>query len=153
MWSLSGNLLRTLCAKRLEGADHLVQQSVQGAGELGHDIREVGHHQRDHQEERDPEAELLADEIAEALAGDRAADRAELIAYHFTQALVHARAARESDLAELEGLTRPALVLAGDSTIGLDVAKAEAYYRQALELCPPGTPGRPRILAKAGRAA
>ena len=37
----------------------------------------------------------------QALAGDRVADRAELIAYHFTQALAHARAAREPDLAEL----------------------------------------------------
>jgi hypothetical protein len=35
-----------------------------------------------------------AAEWIQALAGDRVADRAELIAYHFTQALVHARAAR-----------------------------------------------------------
>ena len=94
-----------------------------------------------------------AAEWIQALAGDRVADRAELIAYHFTQALVHARAAREPDLARLEESARHALVLAGDSTIGLDVAKAEAYYRQALELCPPGTPGRARVLAGAARAA
>jgi predicted ATPase len=67
-----------------------------------------------------------AAEWIQALAGDRVADRAELIAYHFTQALVHARAAREPDLARLEESARHALVLAGDSTIGLDVAKAEA---------------------------
>ena len=48
---------------------------------------------------------------------------------------------QEPDLAELEESTRRALVLAGDSTMGLDVAKAEAYYRQALDLCPAGTPG------------
>ncbi len=89
----------------------------------------------------------------QALAGDRVADRAELIAYHLTQALAHARAAREPDLAELEESTRRGLEVAGDSTIGLDVAKAEAYYRQALELCPPGTPGRGRVLARAARAA
>jgi class 3 adenylate cyclase/tetratricopeptide (TPR) repeat protein len=94
-----------------------------------------------------------AAEWIQALAGDRVADRAELIAYHFTQALAHARAAREPNLAELEGSTREALVLAGDSTMGLDVARAEAHYRQALELCPPGTPGRARALAKAARAA
>jgi tetratricopeptide (TPR) repeat protein len=94
-----------------------------------------------------------AAEWIQALAGDRAADRAELIAYHFTQALVHARAAREPDLAELEGSTRHALVLAGDSTMGLEVARAEAYYRQALELYPPGTPGRARVVARAARAA
>jgi len=94
-----------------------------------------------------------AAEWIQALAGDRAADRAELIAYHFTQALVHARAAREPDLARLEESSRHSLVLAGDSMIGLDVAKAEAYYRQALELCPLGTPGRARVLARAARAA
>jgi tetratricopeptide (TPR) repeat protein len=94
-----------------------------------------------------------AAEWIQALAGDRVADRAELIAFHFTQALVHARAAREPDLVGLEGSTREALVLAGDSTMGLDVARAEAYYRQALELFPPGTPGRARVLARAARAA
>ncbi|HEV3495566.1 MAG TPA: AAA family ATPase, partial [Actinomycetes bacterium] len=94
-----------------------------------------------------------AAEWIQALAGDRVADRAELIAFHFTQALVHARAAMEPDLAELEGSTREALVLAGDSTIGLNLARAEAYYRQALELCPPGAPGRARVAARVGRAA
>ncbi|MFL5795863.1 MAG: adenylate/guanylate cyclase domain-containing protein [Actinomycetota bacterium] len=94
-----------------------------------------------------------AAEWIQALAGDRVADRAELIAYHFTQALVHARAARELDLAELEGSTRDALVLAGDSTMGLSLARAGAHYRQALELCPLGTPGRARVLARAARAA
>src|SRR3954462_3427795 len=34
--SLSGDLLRTLCAKRLEGADHLIQHAIQHAGQLGH---------------------------------------------------------------------------------------------------------------------
>src|SRR5215211_1564321 len=95
----------------------------------------------------------VAAEWIQALAGDRVADRAELIAHHFTQALVHARAAREPGLAELEESTRRALVLAGDSTMGLDVAGAEAYYRQALDLCPAGTPGRARVLARAARAA
>ena len=79
--------------------------------------------------------------------------RKELIAYHFTQALVHARAAREPDLARLEESARHALVLAGDSTMGLDVARAEAYYRQALELYPVGAPGRARVVAKVARAA
>ena len=94
-----------------------------------------------------------AAEWIQALAGDRVADRAELIAHHFTQALGHARAAREPGLAELAGTARDALVLAGDSTMGLDVGRAEAYYRQALELHPPGVPGRSRVAAKVGRAA
>ena len=93
-----------------------------------------------------------AAEWIQALAGDRVADRAELIAHHFTQALGHARAAREPGLAELEGTARDALVLAGDSTMGLDVGRAEAYYRQALELYQPGAPRRSRVAAKVGRA-
>ena len=95
-----------------------------------------------------------AAEWIQALAGDRVADRAELIAYHFTQALVHARAAREPDLARLEESSRQALVLAGDATIGLDVAKAEAYYQQALQLSQHlGMLGRAQVLARAARAA
>jgi class 3 adenylate cyclase/tetratricopeptide (TPR) repeat protein len=94
-----------------------------------------------------------AGEWVQALAGDRITDRAELIAYHFTQALANARAAREPDLAELEASTRAALLLAGDAAGGLDVARAEAAYRQALELWPPGAPGRSRVVAKAGQAA
>ena len=94
-----------------------------------------------------------AAEWIQDLAGDRVADRAELIAFHFAQALVHARAAMEPDLAELEGWTREALVLAGDSMLGLNLARAEAHYRQALELCPPGAPGRARVAARVGRAA
>ena len=91
-----------------------------------------------------------AAEWIQALAGDRVADRAELIAYHFTQALVHARAAREPDLPELEESARQALVLAGDSTMGLDVARAEAYYRQALELSRRARLGGARV-ARQGR--
>jgi tetratricopeptide (TPR) repeat protein len=94
-----------------------------------------------------------AAEWIQALAGDRVADRAELIAFHFSQALVHARAAMGPGLEELEGSTREALVLAGDSMIGLNLARAEAHYRQALELCPPDAPGRARVAARVGRAA
>ncbi|HET7517248.1 MAG TPA: AAA family ATPase, partial [Actinomycetes bacterium] len=94
-----------------------------------------------------------AAEWIQDLAGDRVADRAELIAFHFTQALVHARAAIEPGLAELEESTRAALVLAGDSVLELDLARAEAHYRQALELCPPDEPGHARVAARVGRAA
>ena len=46
-------------------------------------------------------------EWIEALAGERVGDLAELIAHHYTQALAHARAAREPDLgADCEGSTR-----------------------------------------------
>jgi tetratricopeptide (TPR) repeat protein len=93
-----------------------------------------------------------AAEWIQDLAGDRVADRAELIAFHFTQALVHARAAMAPDQAELEVSTREALVLAGDSMLGLDLTRAEAQYRQALELCPPDAPGRARVAARVARA-
>jgi class 3 adenylate cyclase/tetratricopeptide (TPR) repeat protein len=94
-----------------------------------------------------------AAEWIQDLAGDRVADRAELIAFHFTQALVHARAAKEPGVAELEVSTREALVLAGDSMLGLDLTRAEAQYRQALALCPPDAPGRAKVAARVGRAA
>ena len=47
-------------------------QAARDAGELGDDVAEVGDDEREHHEERQPEAELLADEIAQALAGDGA---------------------------------------------------------------------------------
>jgi class 3 adenylate cyclase/tetratricopeptide (TPR) repeat protein len=88
------------------------------------------------------------------LAGERVADRAEVIAHHYTQALTLSRASRGS-AAEVAGLEEPArrfLALAGDRAVLLDVARAQAFYAQALELTPPGHPERARLLAKVARA-
>ena len=96
-----------------------------------------------------------AAEWLEHLAGERLADRAEIIAHHYSQAVALARATGEQArrLAELEERARRFLILAGDRAIGLNVAKAQVYYQRALALCPPDHPERPRIVAGTARAA
>lgn len=90
----------------------------------------------------------------ETVSGERVADHADILAYHYTEALALARAASVPDLArDLEGPARRFLLLAGDRTIGLDTAKAMQYYERALELAPPGNPERPAILVSWGDAA
>jgi class 3 adenylate cyclase/tetratricopeptide (TPR) repeat protein len=96
-----------------------------------------------------------AAEWLEHLAGERLADRAEIIAHHYSQAVALARATGEQArrLAVLEERARRFLILAGDRAIGLDVSQAHAYYQKALALCPPDHPERPRIVAGTARAA
>jgi tetratricopeptide (TPR) repeat protein len=96
-----------------------------------------------------------AAEWLEHLAGERLADRAEIIAHHYSQAVALARVTGEQArrLAELEERARRFLILAGDRAIGLDVSQAHAYYQRALALCPPDHPERPRIVAGTARAA
>jgi class 3 adenylate cyclase/tetratricopeptide (TPR) repeat protein len=96
-----------------------------------------------------------AAEWLEHLAGERLADRAEIIAHHYSQAVALARATGEQAraLALLEERARRFLILAGDRAIGLDVSQAHGYYQQALALCPSDHPERPRIVAGTARAA
>ena len=54
-------------------------EAARDAGELRHDVAEVRDDEREHQEERDAEAELLADQVAQPLAGDRAHARRHLL--------------------------------------------------------------------------
>lgn len=90
----------------------------------------------------------------ERTSGDRVTDQAEFLAHHYGQALELARAlGSEAQARDLEGRTRHFLVMAGDRAIRLDVAAAQAYYRRALELSPPGDPERGEALLKAGEAA
>jgi class 3 adenylate cyclase/tetratricopeptide (TPR) repeat protein len=85
----------------------------------------------------------------EAIAGKRVADHAELLAYHYEQALALARAAGDADQArKLEEPTRRFLVLAGDRAKPLDAPAAESYYHRALELFPVDDPERPKALLK-----
>jgi class 3 adenylate cyclase/tetratricopeptide (TPR) repeat protein len=94
-------------------------------------------------------------EWVEAVAGERVADLAEVVAHHYGQALTYARAAREPQ-AQLDRLIEPTrrfLVLAGDRTINLDLDRARAYYRQAVELGQPRDPERPHLLVRTGRVA
>ena len=95
----------------------------------------------------------------ERVARDRAVDQSELLAYHYDQALEWAQATRRDDLArEIEPHLVRFLVAAGDKSMRLDVGRAEASYRRALELLPERTDGRPnvtraRVLARAADAA
>jgi hypothetical protein len=88
----------------------------------------------------------------EGLARDRTAERAELLAHHYTQALSHARAAG-SATAELVDRTRLALRDAGDhaATLGAH-ATAARFYTQTLELWPADDPTRPELELRAGEA-
>ena len=88
----------------------------------------------------------------EQLAPDRASDRAELVAHHYTQALTCARSAG-APTAALVDRTRLALRTAGDhaATLGTDVLAAR-YYTQALALWPADDQERPDLEFRAGVA-
>src|SRR5215218_4668605 len=94
-------------------------------------------------------------EWVEQVAGERVGDLAEVVAHHYRQALTYARAAREPQdrIDALIGPTQRFLVLAGDRTINLDLDRARAYYRQAVELGQPKDPERPHLLVRTGRVA
>jgi len=94
-------------------------------------------------------------EWVEQVAGERVGDLAEVVAHHYGQALTYARAAREPQdrIDALIGPTQQFLVLAGDRTINLDLDRARAYYRQAVELGQPKDPERPHLLVRTGRVA
>ena len=90
----------------------------------------------------------------ERMAGDRVTDHAEILAHHYGQALKLARAAGLSDdTGELEAQSRRFLTMAGDRALEVDARKAEAFYRGALELCPPGQLDRARLLGQTAEAA
>jgi class 3 adenylate cyclase/tetratricopeptide (TPR) repeat protein len=89
----------------------------------------------------------------EGIAGERVADHAEVLAHHYTEALkLSGAAGQQQQATELEEPARRFLVLAGDRALHLDAAKAETYYRRALELLPGGHPDRGQVLLKGGEA-
>jgi tetratricopeptide (TPR) repeat protein len=92
--------------------------------------------------------------VAEWLHGlspDRAEDRAELLAHHYSAALDYARAAGQ-DTAGLIEPTRLALRDAGDRALELYAfAAAARWYQAALELWPADDPERPRLLYRLGQ--
>jgi class 3 adenylate cyclase/tetratricopeptide (TPR) repeat protein len=88
----------------------------------------------------------------EGLAPDRTAERAELLAHHYTQALTYAKAAG-TVTAEFVDRTRSALRDAGDHAARLGShATAARHYAQTLELWPADDPTRPELELRAGEA-
>jgi predicted ATPase/class 3 adenylate cyclase len=88
----------------------------------------------------------------EAKAGQRVEDLADVLAYHYQEALELARAAGDVEAAtDLLPDARRMLVLAGDRAASLDQAKADGFYRRALELYEPDDPSQAELLLKAAR--
>jgi class 3 adenylate cyclase/tetratricopeptide (TPR) repeat protein len=79
--------------------------------------------------------------------GERVEDLAEVLAYHYLEALELASAAGETEQAqELAAPARRFLTLAGERALGLDTIQAVSRLAQALELTPLDEPDRPELL-------
>jgi len=93
-------------------------------------------------------------EWIERMAGERAPDRAELLAHHYGEALslIQPHGSAE-EVAPLVDSTRRYWVMAGDRAMGLDVAQATACFDHALALLPPAHPDEAGILARKAAAA
>jgi class 3 adenylate cyclase/tetratricopeptide (TPR) repeat protein len=89
---------------------------------------------------------VVAADWIERLAVERVADHAELLAHHYGRALDLSRAAGRESLDELEEATRRALMLAGERSIALDVARAAESFDRVLKLLPPDHPDRASAL-------
>jgi class 3 adenylate cyclase/tetratricopeptide (TPR) repeat protein len=96
-----------------------------------------------------------AAEWIEHVTGDRVADVAEVLAHHYVEALdlSHTTDQSEEEHRELEAASARYLAMAGDRAVRLDLAKAEVYYRRALEHLSADDPERPNLLTSAARAA
>jgi class 3 adenylate cyclase len=80
-------------------------------------------------------------------------DHAELLAYHYKQALELARAAGLPDDFELGERVRESLRVAGERALALSAfASAADFFAEALELSSQDDPGRPRLLLERARS-
>jgi class 3 adenylate cyclase/tetratricopeptide (TPR) repeat protein len=86
----------------------------------------------------------------ERMAGERVADSAELLAYHYEQALELGSAAGV-DVTDLEAQAVRFLMLAAERAQRLDLAKARSILERVLALTRPGEPDRFRALLLAGQ--
>jgi class 3 adenylate cyclase/tetratricopeptide (TPR) repeat protein len=92
-----------------------------------------------------------AAEWLEEVAGQRVGDHAEILAFHYTQALRLALTMGSADeKALLAQRAVEFLVASGDRAVHLDQEKAGSFYRRALELIAQDDPRRGRILVKLG---
>jgi class 3 adenylate cyclase len=90
----------------------------------------------------------------EAKAGQRAEDLADVLAYHYQEALELARAAGDTETAsKLLPRARRMLSLAGDRAAALDQTAAHGFYRRALALYEPDDADQAPLLLKAGKTA
>ena len=99
-----------------------------------------------------PRSRRIAKHVAAAkwiehMAGDRATDHAELLAYHYEQALDLAQATGSDTRPLLEPAAR-AFELAGDRAMSLDIGRAGAYFTRAAELHPADHLQRGELLLK-----
>jgi tetratricopeptide (TPR) repeat protein len=83
-----------------------------------------------------------------SVAADRVSDQAEVLAYHYGEALELALAAGEQDVGELRELTVRHLVAAGERAVRIDAESAERSFRRAVELLPESDPKRPRLVLR-----
>ncbi len=88
----------------------------------------------------------------ERMAGDRAADHAEILAAHYTTALELAQAAKDPQAGELAASAARYLMLAGDRAMGIDVEAGERHYAKALAMTEPDHPDRAELLVRYGEA-
>jgi tetratricopeptide (TPR) repeat protein len=88
--------------------------------------------------------------IAE-LAGDRVADHAEFVAYHYLEAF-RLRPTDDTVLGPNPDEAVTFLLLAGDRTLPLDLVRAERWYREALALSADASIERYRALERLGEA-
>jgi class 3 adenylate cyclase/tetratricopeptide (TPR) repeat protein len=80
-------------------------------------------------------------------------DHAELLAYHYKEALAFARAAGAEDDPELVNRARESLLAAGDRAMSLSAYEASGeFFAEALELLPADDPARPALLLRRARA-
>jgi len=142
--------------RRLE-ARELLQLDLQAAaaGHAGYAfrhvvVRDVAYNQILRAERMDKH--LAAAAWLERLGADRAAERADLLAYHYRSALELSHAVGQQ-VAGLEELARAALRDAGDRAAALGLyAAAARSYGEALQLCPQEDPQRAELLLRLGRA-
>jgi predicted ATPase len=88
----------------------------------------------------------------ERMAGERAADHAEILAAHYTTARELTQAAKDPLAAELAVSEARYLMLAGDRAMGIDVETAERHYAKASAMTGPGHPDHAELLARHGEA-
>ena len=89
----------------------------------------------------------------ERAVGDRAADLADVLAYHYLIAIeLHEAVGDRDGLADLRSDAVRTLALAGSRALALDVTRAERQLARALQLAPHDAPERASLLEDWGRA-